>query len=78
MEETACFLNLTIHGKKPIVLVGAMRVYNALNAGGPVNLCNAVVAASAHESKGRGVLVAMNDVVLGGERDVIKTHTTGI
>ncbi|MDR0805583.1 MAG: L-asparaginase 2 [Enterobacteriaceae bacterium] len=77
MEETAYFLNLTINCSKPVVMVGAMRPATAMSADGPFNLYNAVVVASDKNSSGRGVLVAMNDSVLGG-RDVTKTNTTGL
>ena len=65
MEETAYFLNLTVKSDKPVVLVGAMRPSTAISADGPLNLYNAVVVAGAKESKGKGVLVAMNGSVLG-------------
>ena len=77
MEETAYFLNLTVKSDKPVVLVGAMRPSNAMSADGPFNLFNAVVVAASPASKGRGVMVAMNDVVLDG-RDVTKTSTTEV
>lgn len=65
MEETAYFLNLTVKSDKPVVLTGAMRPSTALSADGPLNLYNAVVTACAKESKGKGVLVAMNGLILG-------------
>ncbi|MGL4667386.1 MAG: L-asparaginase 2 [Saezia sp.] len=77
MEETAYFLSLTVTSNKPVVLVGAMRPSNAMSADGPMNLYNAVVAASSADSKGRGVLVVMNNVVLDA-RDVTKTSTTEV
>ncbi len=77
MEETAYFLHLTAKCSKPIVLVGAMRPSNALSADGPGNLYNAVVVAADPTAKDRGVMVAMNDRVLGA-RDVTKTNTTGV
>ncbi|MCU8007306.1 L-asparaginase 2 [Shewanella sp. SM87] len=77
LEETAYFLNLTIKSDKPVVLVGAMRPSTAMNADGPMNLYNAVATAANLESKGRGVLVVMNDTVLNA-RDVTKTNTTGV
>ena len=48
-----------------------------MSADGPMNLYNAVVTASDPASKGRGVMVAMNDTVLDA-RDVTKTNTTGV
>ncbi|KLV04185.1 L-asparaginase II [Photobacterium aquae] len=77
MEETAYFLDLTVKSDKPVVLVGAMRPSTAMSADGPVNLYNAVVTAVDAESKGRGVLVAMNDTVFDA-RDVTKTSTTAV
>ncbi len=65
MEETAYFLNLTVKSDKPVVLVGAMRASTSLSADGPLNLYNAVVTAGARESAGRGVMIAMNGLVLG-------------
>lgn len=77
MEETAYFLNLTVKCDKPVVMVGAMRPSTEKSADGPLNLYNAVVVATAKESAGRGVLVAMNDLVLDA-RDVVKTNTTAV
>lgn len=75
LEETAYFLNLTVKSDKPVVLVGAMRPSTAMSADGPLNLYNAVVTATDKDSKGRGVLVTMNDTILDA-RDVTKTNTT--
>ena len=46
-----------------------------LSADGPKNLYNAVVVASDKGAQGKGVLVAMDDKVIGA-RDVIKHNTT--
>ncbi|MEQ4923887.1 L-asparaginase 2 [Proteus hauseri] len=77
MEETAYFLDLTTHCKKPVVMVGAMRPATALGAEGPLNLFNAVVIASDKASENRGVLVTMNNAVIGG-KDVMKMNTTEV
>lgn len=77
MEETAYFLDLVVKSDKPVVLVGAMRPSTAMSADGPFNLYNAVVTAADANSKGRGVMVAMNDTVLGA-RDVVKMNTTEV
>ncbi|WP_159564577.1 L-asparaginase 2 [Budvicia diplopodorum] len=77
MEETAYFLNLTVKCDKPVVMVGAMRPATAMSADGPFNLYNAVIVAADKNSADKGVLVAMNDTVLGA-RDVTKTNTTGV
>ena len=77
MEETAFFLNLTVKSDKPVVLVGAMRPSTAMSADGPLNLYNAVVTAVAKESYGKGVVVAMNGLVLGAE-GVTKMNTVDV
>ena len=77
MEETAFFLNLTVKSNKPVVLVGAMRPATSLSADGPLNLYNAVVTAAAKESKDKGVLVAMNGLILGAE-SVVKMNTVDV
>lgn len=65
MEETAYFLNLTVKSDKPVVLTGAMRPSTAMSADGPLNLYNSVCTAADSESKGRGVMIVMNGLILG-------------
>jgi L-asparaginase len=77
MEETAYFLNLTVHSDKPIVVVGAMRPSTSISADGPLNLYNAVALASFKEARGKGVLISMNDKI-GSARDTFKTNTTDV
>ena len=74
LEETAYFLNLTVKDDRPVVLVGAQRPATALGTDGPLNLVNAVRVAGAPQSRGRGVLVVMNDEI-NAARDVTKTNT---
>lgn len=74
LEETAWFLNLTVHSDKPIVVTGAQRPYTALSADGPLNLYNAVRVAVAPETRGKGVVVVMNDEI-NAAREVTKTNT---
>jgi glutamin-(asparagin-)ase len=71
LEETSFFLNVVVHTDKPIVLVGSMRPGTAMSADGMLNLYDAVVLAADRESRGKGVLVMMNDDILSG-RDVSK------
>ncbi|TDP82865.1 glutamin-(asparagin-)ase [Aquabacterium commune] len=71
LEETAYFLTLTVHTRKPIVVVGSMRPGTALSADGTLNLYEAVATAASPNSAGKGVLVTMNDEILSG-RDVTK------
>lgn len=77
MEETAYFLNLTVHSDKPIVLVGSMRPSTALSADGPLNLYNAVTLAGSKEAYNKGVLISMNGKI-GNARDIFKTSTTDV
>lgn len=72
LEETAYFLNLTVHTRKPIVLVGSMRPGTTLSADGALNLYDAVSVAASQDAAGKGVLVTMNDEIQSG-RDVSKT-----
>lgn len=72
LEETAYFLNVVEHTDKPIVVVGSMRPGTAMSADGMLNLYNAVAVASNKESRGKGVLVTMNDEIHSG-RDVSKS-----
>lgn len=74
MEETAYFLQLTKKCKKPVVLVGAMLPSTALGADGPRNLYNAVLTAADPKTADEGVVVAMNNIIVGA-RDVDKTNT---
>jgi L-asparaginase len=74
LEETAHFLNLTVKDPRPVVLVGSMRPATAISADGPLNLLNAVRTAIAGESRGKGVLVVMNDEI-NAAREVTKTNT---
>src|SRR3954468_11989960 len=74
IEETAYFLNLTVRHDRPVVLVGAQRPATAMSADGPLNLVNAVRVAACPESRGRGVLVVLNDEI-NAARDVTKSNT---
>lgn len=74
MEETAYFLQLTSKCKKPVVMVGAMLPSTGLSADGPRNLFHAVITAAEPKTADYGVVVAMNNVIVGA-RDVIKTNT---
>ena len=77
MEETAYFLNLTVHSDKPVVLTGAMRASTAISADGPLNLYNSVVTAASPASKGKGVLVVMNGLILPAH-GTIKMNTVDV
>lgn len=73
LEETAYFLNLVVKSDKPVVIVGAMRPATALSPDGPMNLVNAIRAASSLEARRLGVLVVMNDELFSA-REVTKSN----
>lgn len=77
MEETAYFLNLVVKSEKPVILVGSMRPSTAVSADGPLNLYDAVGVAIDPNSKGRGVLVVMNDWIHAAH-SITKTSTTAV
>jgi L-asparaginase len=74
LEESAYFLHLTVKHDRPVVLVGAQRPATALSGDGPLNLVSAVRVAAAGDSRGRGVLVVLNDEI-NAARDVTKSNT---
>jgi L-asparaginase len=74
IEETAFLLDLVLTSDTPIVLVGAMRTVSDVGWDGPANLLAAVRVAAAPASRGRGVLVVMDDQILPA-RGVQKVHT---
>lgn len=77
LEETAMLLHLVVQTDVPIVMTAAMRPSTSLSADGPLNLLNAVRAAANPASRGRGVLVALNQRVHAA-RDVQKGHTYAV
>jgi L-asparaginase len=72
LEETAYFLNLTVHVPIPVVVVGAMRPSSALGADGGLNLLNGVRVAGSPDARGMGVVVVLNDEI-NAAREVAKT-----
>src|SRR5215813_1634601 len=74
LEETAYLLDLVLDDDKPIVFVGAMRNSSELSWDGPGNLRSAVRVAIDPQSRGLGVIVAMNDQLIAAA-EATKTHT---
>lgn len=74
LEETAYFLNLTVKTDLPVVMVGSQRPATAISGDGPLNLYNAIKVASDPESRGKGVLIAMNQQI-NAAREGTKTST---
>jgi len=75
LEETAYALSLGIDVDVPVVVVGSQRPLSGLSSDAGMNLVTAVRTAAAPESRGRGVLVVLNDEIHAA-RDVTKTATT--
>ncbi|SAL70168.1 L-asparaginase [Caballeronia arvi] len=77
IEETAFFLQNVLRSNKPVVLVGSMRPGGTTSADGPNNLYEAVEVAASAQSRGRGVMVVMNDQIH-APRWITKTNTTAV
>jgi L-asparaginase len=75
LEETAYALSLGIDAPVPVVVVGSQRPLSGLGSDAGMNLVNGFRAAAAPESRGRGVMVLLNDEIHAA-RDVTKTATT--
>ena len=73
LEETAFFLHLTVKSDKPVVVVGAQRPATGISPDGPINLLSAVRVAAAHDARGKGVVVVMDDRVISA-RDAEKIY----
>ncbi|MCB1739188.1 MAG: asparaginase [Gammaproteobacteria bacterium] len=73
-EETAYFLNLVLHVRQPVVVVGSQRPASGLSTDADINLVNAVRTAASPDSLGLGVLVMLNDEIQAA-REVTKTST---
>ncbi|SIT66584.1 asparaginase [Edaphobacillus lindanitolerans] len=77
LEETAFFLDLTLDGQIPVVLTGAMRSADEIGSDGVHNVLSAIRVASDDESRGKGVLVVLNDEIHTAQ-NVTKTHTSNV
>jgi L-asparaginase len=64
LEELAYFLHLTVRSDRPVVLVGSMRRPGAVGYEGAANLLSGFRVAGDARSRGRGVLVVLNDEIL--------------
>ena len=72
LEETAYFLNLTVRDPRPIAVVGSMRNPSTLGYEGAANLLEGFRVAADPASRGRGVMVVLNDEI-NAAREVTKT-----
>ncbi|MGH7833072.1 MAG: asparaginase [Candidatus Binatia bacterium] len=71
LEETACFLHLTVKTEKPVVLTAAQRQFSTISSDSPKNFLDAVRVAACEEARGKGVMTVVNDEINCG-RDVTK------
>ena len=72
LEELAYFLHLTVRDARPVVVVGAMRNPSTAGYEGEANLLAGFRVAADPASRGKGVLVVLNDEI-NSARDVAKT-----
>jgi L-asparaginase len=72
LEELAYFLNLTVRDERPVAVVGSMRNPSTLGYEGAANLLEGFRVAADPASRGRGVLVVLNDEI-NAAREVTKT-----
>jgi L-asparaginase len=72
LEELAYFLNLTIRDARPVAVVGSMRNPSAIGYEGAANLLEGFRVAADPASRGRGVMVVLNDEI-NAAREVTKT-----
>lgn len=77
LEETAYFLDLSIQTEKPVIMVAAMRNGSELGYDGPANLSAAICTAVSEESKGKGVLIVLNNEI-NSAREATKSHTLSL
>ncbi len=77
LEETAYFLDLTVGGDKPVVLIGAQRNASEKDFDGPRNLLNAARICVSPAARGKGAMVALNNQI-NAAREVTKTHTSDV
>ena len=75
LEETSFLTDLLHEEETPVVFTGAQRPFDAADGDGLDNLALALSAASSHEWRGKGVLVAFGGRVMPA-RGVRKVHTT--
>ncbi len=75
-EETAYFLNLTVHTEKPVVVVCSQRPHGTLGNDGDHNLVCATRVAVDPQARGQGVLLVMDETILPA-REVLKTSGRG-
>lgn len=76
MEETAYYLDATLHPKTPVFVTGAQRRPDEYSSDGPSNLLTAVRAAAAFHDDGAGGVFVAFDEEIHAARSVTKAHTS--
>src|SRR3954467_15733612 len=77
LEETAWFLDLTVEGEKPVVLIGAQRNASEKDFDGPRNLLNAARICVSPSARRMGAMIALNNQI-NAAREAVKTHTSDV
>lgn len=77
LDQTAYFLDLTLTGDKPVVVIGAQRNASDPDGDGGRNLLNAVRQILAPGARDMGVTVTLNHNI-NAAREVRKTHTNNV
>jgi len=77
LEETAFFLDTVIDSEIPVIVTGSMKSSSELGFDGINNLTSSILVAKATKSRGRGVLVVMNDQI-NAAAEVTKTNTLSL
>lgn len=77
LEETAFFLDTAIETDLPIIVTGSMKSSSDLGFDGVNNLVSSILVAKSPSSKGRGVLVVMNDQI-NAASEVTKSNTLSL
>ena len=79
LEELAYFLNLTVRDPRPVAVVGSMRNPSTLGYEGAANLLDGFRVAADAGSRGRGVMVVLNDEINAAREatktDALRLHT---
>ncbi|OYQ73131.1 asparaginase [Wohlfahrtiimonas sp. G9077] len=71
LEESAVFLEWTLHFNKPVVLTAAMRPSTAISADGPLNLLDSLQVAAYGNA---GLWAVVNNTIYVGH-EIVKSHT---
>jgi L-asparaginase len=77
LEETAYFLDCTIHGSKPVVVIGAMRNSSELDWDGPRNVLDAITIIASKRTQNMGTVVCLGGVVTAAS-EASKTDTEDV